>query len=63
MKLEDYKAMTTAQQQAYFNSFASVDAFYEWLDAAEADYEERHKNDTVTGDGTLDLGDYITKNP
>lgn len=61
LTLEAYNAMSTSEQQAYFQSFATVDAFYEWLEKAEKDYEERHKNDTVTGDGTLDLGDYIGK--
>lgn len=56
-----YLALTTSEQQAYFESFASVDAFYEWLEIAEKEYEESMKNDSVTGDGTLDLGDYIGK--
>ena len=55
-----YIALTTAQQQAYFQSFDSVDAFYDWLDAAEAAYEAGR--DTVTGDGTLDLGDFVKNN-
>ena len=56
-----YLALSTSEQQAYFESFASVDAFYEWLETAEKEYEESIKNDSVTGDGTLDLGDYIGK--
>ena len=55
-----YLAMTTSQQQEYFKSFDTVDAFYEWLEEAEAEYEKNQN--TVTGDGTLDLNDYINSN-
>lgn len=56
LTIEQYEALSTAQQQAYFQSFATVDAFYEWLEAAEA---ARKPGNSVTGDGNLDLGDHI----
>jgi len=59
LTLAEYEAMTTAQQQAYFESFATPDAFYEWLEAAEE--AAKGQENTVTGDGTLDLNDYINK--
>ena len=59
LTLAEYEALTTAQQQAYFESFDSPDAFYEWLEAAQKAAEEQ--GNTVTGDGTLDLNDYINK--
>ena len=55
-----YMAMTTSQQQEYFKSFDTVDAFYEWLEEAETEYEKNQN--TVTGDGTLDLNDYVNSN-
>jgi len=58
LTIEQYEALSTSQQQAYFQSFPTVDAFYEWLEAAEA---ARKPGNTTTGDGTLDLGDYIGK--
>lgn len=57
---EQYMAMPTSQQEAYFRSFPTVEAFYEWLEAAEAEYEKNQN--TVTGDGKLDLNDYINGN-
>ena len=59
-EVEEYEALPTSQQQAYFQSFDTVDAFYEWLEKAEAN---RKNDNTVTGDGSLNLGDYINKNP
>lgn len=59
LTLAEYEAMTTAQQQAYFESFPTVDAFYEWLEEAEKAAQD--DNNSVTGDGTLDLNDYINK--
>ena len=58
LTIEEYEALSTSQQQAYFMSFSTVDAFYEWLEAAEA---ARKPGNTVTGDGTLDLGDIVGK--
>ena len=59
LTIEENEALPTSQQQAYFQSFATVDEFYAWLDEAEAN---RKKDNTVTGDGTLDLNDYINSN-
>ena len=60
LTIEEYEALPTSQQQAYFQSFDTVDAFYDWLEKAEAN---RKNDNTVTGDGSLNLGDYINKNP
>lgn len=60
LTIEEYEALSTSQQQAYFMSFDTVDAFYDWLEEAEAN---RKTDNTVTGDGSLNLGDYINKNP
>lgn len=58
LTIEQYEALSTSQQQAYFQSFATVDAFYDWLEAAEA---ARKPDGSITGDGNLDLGDYVGK--
>ena len=60
LTIEEYESLTTSQKQAYFESFATVEAFYDWLDKAEAN---RKTDNTVTGDGNLNLGDYVNKNP
>ena len=54
---EDYMAMSTSEQQAYFLSFHDVEAFYVWLDKAEAEYKAAHPE--VGGDGNIDIGDYM----
>lgn len=56
LTIEQYEALSVTQQQAYFQSFATVDAFYDWLEAAEA---ARKPDNSVSGDGNLDLGDII----
>jgi hypothetical protein len=47
-----------AEQQRYFETVfhGDFDAFFEWLDSALADYEERNPSIEVGGDETIDLG-------
>ena len=54
---EQYMALPTSKQQEYFLSFGDVDAFYNWLEAAEAEYEKNHPEEG--GDGNIDIGDYM----
>ena len=39
---EDYQAMNGTQQLAFFQSFSDPEAFFEWYNAAVADYQARN---------------------
>lgn len=57
---EDYMAMSPSERQAFVESFGSIDAFWEWYDAAYADYEARQETIEVGGDGGgIDIGDLV----
>lgn len=55
---ERYLAMSAADQEAYMESFSSVEAFIEWGKTAEIEHEKHVASVTVTGD-VLDIGNYI----
>lgn len=57
LSYEEYIAMSGEEQQKYFESFESVEAFFEWYNAAKAEYEANREEIEV--DGEIDLGDYI----
>ncbi len=52
---ERYQNMTGAEQKAFMESFDSIEAFFDWYNAAEAAYKELHP-DIEVGDGSVDLG-------
>ena len=54
---EEYNALSGEEQEAYFNTFPSVESFFEWYNAAREEYE---KNNTAIeiGDGTIDIGNF-----
>lgn len=54
---ERFINMTPAEQQAYMESFESIEAFFEWYNQAKAEYEAANPPIEV-GDGNIDLGDY-----
>lgn len=51
---EEYLAMSPEEQQAFFESFDSVDAYFAWLNAAKAEYEEKQNASDLEG-GSVDL--------
>lgn len=53
----EYMAMTPAEQQAYYESFPTLEEFIAWHNAAQAEYEEAHDIPVVTG--PIDIGDYM----
>lgn len=57
---EEYMAMTATQQQAYFESFASIDDYFTWYNDAKKAYEDAQ--DRVEIDGEIDIGDIIGGN-
>ena len=55
---ETFVAMDPALQRAYMESFESMEAFFEWYNAAKEAYEQAHPSIDV-GDGVIDLEDLI----
>lgn len=53
-----YLAMTPEEQQAFYESFASPDAFFAWYDSAKAAYEANQDVVDIQG-GDVDLGDLM----
>jgi len=53
-----YLAMSPEEQQEYFETFDSIDAYFDWLNKAKAEYE-KVLNATELKDGTVDIGDLI----
>lgn len=51
---EAYHAMSGAEQKAYLESFESIEAFFEWYNAAAAEYEAAHP-DIEIENGSVDL--------
>jgi len=59
---EKYLAMTPAQQQAYFATYADPLAFFAWLDQAKAEYDANQNEIEIGSGGSIDLGDLIGGN-
>jgi hypothetical protein len=57
---EQYLALTSEQRYEYYKTFESMDAFFAWKNAAEAEYDATHTIPTI--DGNIDLGDLIGGN-
>ena len=55
---EQFLAMDGAQQQSFCDSFASLADFKAWYKAAKAEYDQT-KPPEVTGDGNIDIGDFL----
>ena len=56
---EEYKKLTPAQQQAYFESFSNPMDYINWYNAAKAAYDAAQKDKEITGSGDIDLNDLI----
>ena len=57
-KYAEYMAMAPAQQQEYMMSFASADAFVEWIKGAQAEHDAHAEENVVVG-GEINIGDYM----
>ena len=53
-----FQNMSASQQQAYMNTFGSLDLFFAWYNQAKADYEAANPPIDV-GDGNIDMGDLV----
>ena len=54
----EFLAMSPADQQAYMESYSDMSAFLAWYAQAEAKYKAE-QGTPVTGDGNINIGDYI----
>lgn len=61
LSYEEYIKMTSDEQTAYRKTFDSTQAFFEWYNAAKAEYDEKNAGIDI-GDGSVDLGDIIGGN-
>lgn len=52
---ESFRALTPAQQREYQESFPSMDAFFEWYNAAYEAYKEDNPPTIIDGSGTVTL--------
>lgn len=55
---EQFQNMSPEQQQAYMESFESIEAFFEWLNEAKEAYEKANPPIEV-GSGIIDIGAII----
>ena len=58
---EQFQAMTGAEQFAYQSSFADLDAFFAWYNAAKETYEKENPSIEIGGDGVVDMEDLLGK--
>lgn len=61
MDYKTFQAMTGAEQRAFQDSFESLDAFFEWYNAAKETYEKENPPIDV-GDGVIDMEDLVGGN-
>ena len=51
--------LTPAQQQAFFESFSNPMDYINWYNTAKAAYDAAQKDNEITGNGSVDLGDLV----
>ena len=51
---ERYTAMSGEEQQAFVDSFGSMEAFFEWYNTAKEEYEASKKDVEISGDEIID---------
>ena len=59
---EQYSALSGDQQYEYYKTFASVDDFFVWYNAAKAAYDAAQSTIGVGSGDVIDLGDLSKKN-
>lgn len=56
LSYEEYMAMSADEQYEYYMSFETPEAFFEWYNAAKAEYDAKADETKVEYDGTLNIG-------
>lgn len=60
---KQYLSMTPAQQQAYYESYPSLQDFITWYNSAKAQYDAEMSSGVVSGSGDgFDIGDIVDGN-
>ena len=59
LSYEEYNALSGEEQEAYFNTFDSIEDFVAWYNTAKQEYEASVTQIEIGGDGEVDLGDLI----
>ena len=54
---EEYNSLSGEAQEAYFNTFPTIESFFEWYNAARAEYEKNNPAIEI-GDDTIDIGNF-----
>ena len=54
---EEYNALSAEEQEAYFNSFDTIEDFFAWYNKAKAEYEASQDYTEIGGDGNLNIGE------
>jgi predicted negative regulator of RcsB-dependent stress response len=53
---EEYNALSGAEQELYFNKFDSLEAFFEWYNAAKKEYDDKeNSSDIIIGGESMDF--------
>ena len=52
---EEYNSLSAKDQEAYFNSFASIEDFFAWYNLAKEEYESSQSRVEIGGDGDVDI--------
>ena len=55
MTYERFIAMSPKEQREYQQSYADMEAFFQWYETAKAKYEEEHPSTIIGGDGVVVL--------
>ena len=58
---EWFNALSGEEQEAYMETFDSIAAFFDWYNAAKAEYEALYPSIDI-GDANIDIGDIIGGN-
>lgn len=59
MEYEKFRDMKAAEQQAFLESFESLDAFFEWYNRVKEEYAAAHPSIEIGEDGVVDMGDLM----
>ena len=59
MTYEQFHALSGAEQRAFQNSFADLDAFFTWYNTAKETYEKEHPSIEIGGNGIVDMDDLL----
>ena len=54
---EEYNSLSGEEQEAYFNTFPTIESFFEWYNSARDEYEKNNPAIEI-GDDTIDIGNF-----